>query len=366
MGDFDRLLDGLDGEARAARERLLTRLHDDGVPVSELEQAVEEDRIVLLPVERALRGEPEYTLEEMSELCGVEAPTIEAVRRAAGLPAAAGGAREFSDADVEASKRLKMVLDAGLPVDGLVDANRVMGRALMQIATAMRQLVGETVLQGARREDEVAERLVAMATTLLPNVGPTMEHFFARHLLEILRSDVLGAEQIEAGTLAASRDAAIAFADLVGFTRLGGRVAAEDLGAVARRLESVAADTVEPGARIVKTIGDAVMLTAQDGDCLLRSTLALCDAVDAEGPEFPQVRCGVAVGTVVERDADLYGHAVNLASRITGIARPGAVLTTAEVREAADGSFRWSFAGERKVKGVGAVRLYRARLAEQG
>ena len=134
----------------------------------------------------------------------------------------------------------------------------------------MRQLVGETVLQGANREDEVAERMAVMAQTLMPNIGPTMEHFFARHLLEIIRGDVLGAEQIAQGTIGGSREAAVAFADLVGFTRLGGRVAAEDLGAVARRLEAIAADATGKGVRIVKTIGDAVMLTG-DAEALLRS-----------------------------------------------------------------------------------------------
>src|SRR5687768_8546951 len=123
MGDFDWLLDGVEGDARASRERLLSRLRDEGIPFEELEQAVAEDRLVLLPVERRLRGEPEYTLDEMVERCGVDGDTIEAVRRAAGLPPAAEGAREFSEADVDASKRLKTVLDAGLPVEGLIDAN---------------------------------------------------------------------------------------------------------------------------------------------------------------------------------------------------------------------------------------------------
>ncbi|MDQ3739650.1 MAG: adenylate/guanylate cyclase domain-containing protein, partial [Actinomycetota bacterium] len=138
----------------------------------------------------------------------------------------------------------------------------------------------------------------------------------------------------------------------------------EDLGAVARRLEAIAADAAEPGVRIVKTIGDAVMLTAGDPECLLRCLLTLSEAVDAEGEDFPQVRCGIAAGPAVERDGDLYGHAVNLASRVTGIARPGSVLASAEVRRAAEDGFRWSYAGERKVKGVGEVKLFRARRAE--
>jgi adenylate cyclase len=359
--DFDRLLDGLDGEARAARERLLRRLSDDGVPRAELERAVAEDRLVLLPVERALRGRPRYTLAEMVERVDVDPEAIEAVRRAAGLPIGDRDAVEWSDADIEASKRLKTVLDAGLPLEGVVDANRVMGRALAQIAAAMRQLVGEAVLEGARTEDEAAARLEAMARTLMPSIGPTMEHFFARHLLEIIRSDVLGTEQIQAGTIGAARETTVAFADLVGFTRLGGRVAAEDLGAVARRLEALAGDAIEPGVRIVKTIGDAVMLAGGEPARMVASVLGLAEAVDAEGEEFPQVRCGVASGAAVERHGDLYGHAVNLASRVTGVARPGSVLTTEEVREAAAGGFRWSFAGERKVKGVGEVKLFRAR-----
>ena len=362
--DFSRLLDGLEGDARAARERLLRRLDDDGVPVEEMERAVDEDRLVLLPVERALRGEPRYTLQGMVERCGVDGETIEAVRRAAGLPTIAEGAAEFSEADVEASKRLKTVLDAGLPVEGVIDVNRVMGRALAQIAAAMRQLVGEAALEDARDEDDAAQRLELMARTLLPNMGPTLEHFFARHLLEIIRGDVLGAEQIASGTIGGAFETSVAFADLVGFTRLGGSVPAEDLGAVARRLEAIAADAIEPGTRLVKTIGDAVMLTASDPDRLVSSVLALAEAVDAEGEEFPQVRCGVAFGPAAERGADLYGHAVNLASRVTGIARPGSVLATEEVREAAADGFRWSFAGERRVKGVGEVKLFRARRPE--
>jgi adenylate cyclase len=364
MGEFDDLLDGLEGEARAARERLLRKLRDDGVPSEELRQAVEEERLVLLPVERELRGEPRYTREEMAAECGIDADVVDAVRRAAGLPTPPAGEAAYSEEDLEASRRLKAVLDAGLPLEGLIDANRVMGRALAQIAASMRQLVGETFIQEGDTEDEAAERLATAARGLLPAIGPTMEHFFARHLLEIIRNDVVGAEQLATGRIGGSRETAVAFADLVGFTRLGGRVAPEDLGAIARRLEARASDAVEGDARIVKTIGDAVMLSSAKPDALVRTALALCEAVNDEGEDFPQVRIGIALGEASERDGDLYGHAVNLASRVTGIARPGSVLATEEVREAADDGFAWSYAGERKVKGVGEVKLYRARAPE--
>ena len=58
---------------------------------------------------------------------------------------------------------------------------------------------------------------------------------------------------------------------------------------------------------------------------------------------------------------------MNLASRITGIARPGSVLVAEEVREALDGAYRWSFAGERRVKGIDArVKLFRCRREDGG
>ena len=362
MGDFDDLLDGLEGEARAGRERLLHRLRESGIPDDELRRAAKEDRLVLLPIERRLRGEPKYTREQIAGEAGLDVEVLEAVRRASGLPT--GDDEGYSDDDLESARRLRTVLDAGLPLERLIDTNRVMGRAMSQIAAAMRQLVGETFIEEGDTEDEAAERLVSAGGALLPSIGPTLEWLFARHMLEIVRNDIVGAEQLATGQIGVARDTGVAFADLVGFTRLGGRVPPEDLGAIARRLEAITADAIEPDVRIVKTIGDAVMLSCSDAECLLRSVLSLSQAVDDEGEEFPQVRTGVALGPAYERDGDLYGHAVNLASRVTGIARPGSVLTTAEVREAAEDGFRWSFAGERRVKGVGEMKLFRARPPE--
>jgi adenylate cyclase len=79
--------------------------------------------------------------------------------------------------------------------------------------------------------------------------------------------------------------------------------------------------------------------------------------------DLPAVRTGIAWGSAIPRSGDLFGHAVNLASRVTGIARPGSVLCTKEVRDAAP-DFDWSFAGRHRLKGVGdSVPLYRARRA---
>ncbi len=84
------------------------------------------------------------------------------------------------------------------------------------------------------------------------------------------------------------------------------------------------------------------------------------DAVEEAG--LPSLRAGIALGPAVVRAGDYFGNSVNLASRVTGVARPGSVLCTQEVRDAAPDAFHWSPAGRHKVKGVSAaVSLHRAR-----
>jgi adenylate cyclase len=135
---------------------------------------------------------------------------------------------------------------------------------------------------------------------------------------------------------------------------------------VARRLAEVAGDVVEPPVRLVKTIGDAVMLVSLEPAALVDAALDLVAAADADGSELPQLRAGVAVGEAVAYGGDWYGRPINLASRLTSIARPSSVLATEAVREALpEEGYRFSFAGERRIKGIrGDQKLLRIRRAE--
>jgi adenylate cyclase len=118
--------------------------------------------------------------------------------------------------------------------------------------------------------------------------------------------------------------------------------------------------------RLIKTIGDAAMFVSPEPGPLVRVALKLVQA--AEEADLPSLRAGIAVGPALLRAGDYYGHSVNLASRVTGIARPGSVLCTQEVHDAApDGGLQWSAAGRHRLKGVrGPVPLYRARLRQPG
>ena len=112
--------------------------------------------------------------------------------------------------------------------------------------------------------------------------------------------------------------------------------------------------------RLVKTIGDAAMFVSPDPAAVVSVALSLLEAVQAA--DLPSLRAGVALGPALQRAGDYYGHAVNLASRVTGVARPDSVLCTQEVHDAAPDRFDWSFAGKHKLKGMSEpISLHRAR-----
>jgi adenylate cyclase len=159
----------------------------------------------------------------------------------------------------------------------------------------------------------------------------------------------------------------VCFADLVEFTRLGEEIAPEELGSVAGRFEEMASAVAEPPVRLVKMIGDAAMMVSTEPEAMLEAALRLIEAADEEGDEFPYLRAGLALGPTLAQTGDYYGRAVNLASRITGVARPGSVLADAATREAVDGAFAYSFAGERRLKGIDSgVKLFRVRRKRDG
>lgn len=367
MPDFEAegLLEGLEGEQREGRLALLQRLHDDGVSVEEMRVAIAEERLVLLPLERFLGGAPRLTPREVASEADLDVETLLAGRASLGLPLPGPDEPVMGDAELEAARRFAATLQLGMPEEGMIDLNRVLGRAMAQVAAAMRQLFGDTYIQAGDREDELAERYTTMAELLLPNLGPALQNIFALHLRELLRSDAIDAAARERGSIDTGSELAVAFADLVGFTSLGGQVPADELGRVARRLEELAAQVVRSPVRLVKTIGDAVLLVSARPGPLLDAVLALVEAAEAEGEEFPQLRAGMTWGEARERDGDVYGHAVNLASRIAGRARPGTVLVDEAAHdELSEAGYRFSFAGARKLKNVtGESKLFRARAA---
>ena len=356
------LLEGLEGRERESRLELLEELAADGVPLEELRAAVEENRLAVLPVERVLEGEGErYTAREIAKEVGIDLDLMLRNRRALGVPVGDPDEKEATEEDLRATRVLKQFLDAGLPEEGTLRVSRVIGMGMARVAEASRSLFAESLIEPGDTEVDVARRFAALAPQLRTLATPILEYAFRLHLLEFVRRDMLAREDVSAGQLPQT-EVTICFADMVGFTKLGERLETEQLGTVAGRLGEMAAETVEPPVRLVKLIGDAAMLVSPEPPPLVESALALVEAADEEGEGFPQLRAGIAHGRAVGRSGDWYGRPVNLASRVTGIARPGSVLATQEARDAIGGPFDYSFAGARRLKGIdGQVKLYRVR-----
>jgi adenylate cyclase len=355
----DDWLDGLEGESRTAREQLLQYLSGEGFSLEQLTAAVNEDRLALLPVDRVLGGS--YSASEVEEQTGLPAALMIQIRRQHGLPQVGPEARVFSDEDIEAARSTKLFLEAGFDQEAIIEITRVLGEGMARLAATITASFTETFLRPGDSEEEVALRFANLAERLTPALSPILVAGFKSHLRDSVGRGMLGRAELEAGDLGGGQEIAVCFADLVGFTRLGGQVELRELGTVAGRLASLAASVTEEPVRLIKTIGDAAMFVSPEAAPLVQVALALVSAV--EQAELPSLRAGVAIGPALVRAGDYYGNSVNMASRVTGIARAGSVLCTQEVRDAAGDGFEWSAAGRHKLKGVqGQVPLYRARL----
>jgi adenylate cyclase len=359
------LLDGLDGDARLQRLELLRWLAaEERHTLPELQRAHETQTLILMPSERVIGGASRFTEAEVLERAGVSREFLRALERANGVRADPGsaGAATYTELDVEAARIARGYVEAGLTEEQVLTVSRVLGRSFVQIAEFLRQITFELVLRPGSTELELARNYQAASEVLTPSLGPMLETVLRLHLRQAVATEIVTAQERITGELPGARHVVLAFADLVGFTRMGEQVPPEVLGAVAGRLEDLAEGAVQPPVRVVKAIGDAVLLVSPEAPAMVEAALALIEMAAAEGEDFPQLRVGIASGPAVSRAGDWFGAPVNLASRITGVARAGSVLATNEVADAVPDGVSWSLAGAKRLKNVaGEVRLQRAR-----
>jgi adenylate cyclase len=317
------LLDGLEGSQRTERIALLAQLAADGVPLSELRRSTDAGTIMYLPADRVIVSSERYTAAEIAELSGIEEDFLIAARRAMGLPLPEPDEAVYTEAELESARTTHVARAAGLSDEELLDLMRVLGRSLSQVAETLRAMPLKLVLEPGMSEPELANRYAQAAGALYPLVNPLLESVLTLHLKHATQSTVVSELERSGGILPGSREAV--------------------------RLEALAGDAVEAPVRLVKTIGDAAMLASPEPEPLLAAALRLIDAAETEGEDFPQLRAGAAIGQALPRAGDWFGRPVNLASRITAVARPSSLLVERELRESVDGPYRWSFAGERRL-----------------
>src|SRR3954468_10456505 len=253
--------------------------------------------------------------------------------QAIGRPNPRRGERAYTDDDLEAMKLIKRFLDAGLPRDELVHVGRVLSQGMAQAAEAVRQLAGNTLLEPGDSDYTVGLRFGAAADELAPLVPELLAYHFRAHLRDGVRRQAITRAEREAGRIAGTEDLAIAFADLVDYTRLGEQLEPEHVGRIATRFAAMAARAATSPVRLIKTIGDAALFVSPEVPAMLDTLRGVIVEVEKEGEAFPDVRVGVAYGPATAIGGDWFGSCVNLASRVTGVAKPGRIFATEEVRD---------------------------------
>jgi adenylate cyclase len=355
--------------AAVAHARLVARLRDRGHSLRNIREASDQGRLAygfmedLFPPDR----EP-HSLEEAAEAAGLEPALIERFWTSIGLPRQ--GLESLTDEDLHALQYVSSVLGSGFPLVAFLQLCRVYGQTLSQIADAEVRLFHIYVHEPLIREGvpglEMAEEMETLARDLLPLASPLMDYVHQRFLQHFVEQDVVGHMEIELeGDMDLGRmRVAIAFCDLAGYTRFTEEEGEEEaLSFVERFIEAVTA-TLPDDARVVKTIGDEVMIVGQDVAALVDWAVGFEQLFE----ERPQPRIGIHYGATLYRDGDYFGREVNLASRVVARARGGEVLVSDSVVEAVGSLDHLQFAaiGQVKLKGFDEPRqLCRAEPADR-
>jgi adenylate cyclase len=311
-----------------AVERLtLVRLAlDHGATVDDIRAALAGSRLHALAADRVLLDQaPRLTLNAAADEADITPAFAGRAWRALGFAVPAPDAVVCTDRDVEVFAFLRDLADA-LGPDTAITFARATGASLARVADAAVEMVRAGIEAPLRREGasdvDVATQFVGVASTMAPRLYPMFEAVHRRHLVEVARRYSLwGASPTESSTT----EAVIGFADLVGYSALNQRLSTSELDELLATFEQRVLDAVaRPGARLVKVIGDEAMFAAGTATDALDVATELLDSSD-----LPALRIGLAAGTVLAREGDLYGTVVNLAARLEVLAEPGQVLLDA-------------------------------------
>jgi adenylate cyclase len=359
--------DGRWTPAAVAQARIVARLRERGHSLKEIRRAMESGRLAFGFVEKMLPAhERTHTLEEAAVDTGLDPALIERLFLSMGFNA--DTLEQISDEDLELLRHVAAVLSAGFPLVALLQLVRVYGQALAQMADAEVRLfhlyVHEPLMRDGIPGWQMGEEMAELAGALLPLASPIMERVHQRFLTHFVEQDVVG--HMEADLDGAPLDlgrlrVAIAFADLAGYTRLTEEAGEEEaVDAVERFIEDVEV-TLPEGARVIKTIGDEVMIVGSDAGAVVDWAVGFQRLV---ADRRPLPRIGVHYGPTLYRDGDYYGREVNLAARVAARAAGGEVLVTRPVVDLAGPHLEFERIGEVRLKGFAhPTELFLARAA---
>ncbi|HEV3229830.1 MAG TPA: adenylate cyclase regulatory domain-containing protein [Solirubrobacteraceae bacterium] len=361
--------DGHWSSAAVTHARLVARLRSRGHSFEDIRRAEESGRLAYAYIEDLLPTPVKrYTLDEAAAETGLEPALIERMYTTMGFPS--GALENISDEDLQMLHQAAAVLAAGFPLVAFLQLLRVYGQALAQIADAEVRLfhlyVHEPLIRDGVPGLEMAEEMQDLAAELLPLSSPFMDHAHNRFLAHFVEQDVIGHMEadLDDPTLDLGRlRVAIAFADLAGYTKLTEELGDESaVDAVERFVEAVEV-TIPDDARVIKTLGDEVMIVGTDVAALTEWAVGFQAMLRDERP-LPRI--GVHYGETLYRDGDYYGREVNQAARVAARAAGGEVLVTRPVVQAATSHLEFELIGEVRLKGFSEPsELFLARAREE-
>jgi adenylate cyclase len=353
--------------ASAAQARIVARLRERGHPLEEIRAASESGRLAfgyaeeLLPVPEG--GVP---LAEAARLTGLEPALVRRILLSLGFPERT--TEHVPTRELALLRRAAEALDAGFPLVALLQVVRVYGQALAQIADAEVRLfhlyVHEPLMRDGVPGLEIAEQMEQLAAALLPLTSPLMDLVHQRFLRHFLEQDVIGHMEVDLdgriGELGRLR-VAIAFADLAGYTRLTEEIGEQQAVDAVERFVGAVELTLPEEARVIKTIGDGVMVVGADAGALVDWAVGFQQLYT----ERPRPRIGLHCGEVLYREGDYYGREVNLAARVVARSGAGEVLVTRPIVDVAGPHLAFERIGEVRLKGFSyATELFLARAGE--
>lgn len=353
--------------------RLAMAIEQSGIPLDEVGEAVASGRLSLRIVDRMFPEPVPLTTEtigEFSARIGLEEREVRRLYVAFGLAQPEESGRVRSD-DAHFIGELVGILVAPETRHVLARFARLLGQPMRRITEAGTQLYDEAMIQpivhSERRGDLEAESRADEIAADIALMGPHLVAWlFRRHLEETLLAYwTADAEQTLGGeTKASGSDHVIAFIDLTDFAALTERIGDAEASRVAERLTDLSEEHAgRHGGRIVKQLGDGVMLHFRRTEPAVESVLDLGRAVTEEG--LPPAHIGVAAGPVIERDGDYFGRTVNLASRLADVAEAGQVLVSDRAAQAVVSSIQFEPLGDVDVQGMGRQRVFAAHRGEE-
>ncbi len=323
--------------AATGQARVVARMRERGHSLKQIRAATEEGRLAFGSLEELFPSEPQrYSFKDAARETGIEEALIR--RLIAALGVNTGSVGTVSQDELQLLRYVAAVLDTGFPLVALLQLIRVYGQAMARIADAEVRLfhlyVHEPLMRSGTTGVETAEQMHAMSRQVLPLAAPVLDQIHQRYLQFFIDQDIVGHMESDLDGTAVDLGrmrVAIAFADLTGYTRMTeeeGELSAVD--AVERFVEAVEV-TLPDEARIIKTIGDEVMIIGSDASALTDWAVGF----QAMQTERPMPRIAVHCGVALFRDGDYYGRDINIASRVAARSAGGEVLVTRPVVQVA-------------------------------